>query len=247
MNEDPLKVINDWYLRPIGKKILKREWMELSKAFATLYGDFLVQIGGDSHLTLCSPSPITHHIYLGSLSTVSPPSLAIIGNPEALPLMPNSCEGIVVPHVLEVVTDPERVLSEAYLALRPQGLLFILTFNLMSWWGCWQWMRRKSKLPEGMRFLSSTHLCALLMRCDYHIVKKETFCRGIPHRQEKKIPILSLLGRLFFKRSGCIRLIIAQKQVEAPTLVGLATGWKKQRNPVRAHCPEPSARKEIHE
>ncbi len=71
------------------------------------------------------------------------PTVNLLGAPsqlrlerfEDLPFAENSLDLVVLPHVLELATDPHRVLREVARVLRPEGRIVVCGFNPLSLWG----------------------------------------------------------------------------------------------------------------
>ncbi|WP_223717365.1 class I SAM-dependent methyltransferase, partial [Escherichia fergusonii] len=56
----------------------------------------------------------------------------------ALPFPANSLDLVVLPHALELASDPHETLREVERVLVPEGRVVILGFNPASLWGLWQ-------------------------------------------------------------------------------------------------------------
>lgn len=84
--------------------------------------------------------------------TLSPPSDGAVargglvhGQASALPFGSCSVDLVILPHVLEFEEHPHEVLREVERVLKPEGLLFVLSFNPFSVRGLIQyWPRRSS-------------------------------------------------------------------------------------------------------
>lgn len=72
-------------------------------------------------------------------------SKKIKGVAEFLPIMTESVDMIIMPHVLEFVTDQHHVLREAARILKPEGKLIILNFNPWRFYVHYQYIRRREK------------------------------------------------------------------------------------------------------
>lgn len=72
---------------------------------------------------------------------------------DALPFANDSLDLVVLPHTLELSSDPHACVREVYRVLRPDGRMVITGFNAMSWWGIsqrWRHVSARSRLLRRM-------------------------------------------------------------------------------------------------
>ena len=73
--------------------------------------------------------------------------------------MSDTIDAIVLPHTLEISSDPHQVLREADRSLIPDGHLVIIGFNPRSLWGMRRALARKHRqMPWGGQFLSMNRM-----------------------------------------------------------------------------------------
>lgn len=132
--------MKDWYNTPIGQYILQAETDAISPFLERWFGFHLVQIGGPQNIKLLQESPIPHHIYLFPQAINYFSQTYVVSEFNDLPLLPNSVDVIVMPHVLEFIKSPNHVLQQAYLSLVGGGHLVVFGFNPYSLWGLKQWL-----------------------------------------------------------------------------------------------------------
>lgn len=66
------------------------------------------------------------------------------GEPSALPFGTASVDLLILPHVLEFEEDPHQVLREVERVLKPEGRLFVISFNPLSLHGLIQYFPRRN-------------------------------------------------------------------------------------------------------
>jgi SAM-dependent methyltransferase len=72
--------------------------------------------------------------------------LALRSEFHSLPFPSASIDLAVLPHSLEMSTDPHATLAEVARVLMPEGRVVIVGFNPMSLWGLRQWAGRSQRL-----------------------------------------------------------------------------------------------------
>ena len=89
---------------------------------------------------------------------VAPPGLSssadIRARPTQLPIVSDSIDAVLLPHILEFATDPYAIVREADRVLVGEGRLLVLGFRPWSLWGL-------ARALEPQR-LSAGHAAALL-------------------------------------------------------------------------------------
>ncbi len=146
--------LQSWYRRPLGCVLAEAEQAALAQQLSLLFGYHLVVIDPPWDSCPLEESRITHRV----IQRVLPDSCAdsrISANPERWPLQTDSIDAIILPHTLELASNPHQVLREADRCLIADGHLVILGFNPFSVWGLRGLLsRRSNRLPWGSRFRS---------------------------------------------------------------------------------------------
>ncbi len=165
-----------WLRTPAGRYLLGWEQAQIDKAVADVFGYHALQVGLPEidglranrmpHRWVASdvlgvpepmdlPPPEDQRI-----STLSPPlPLALHCLPEALPFPSQSLDLVVLPHTLELASDPHATLREVERVLMPDGRVVIVGFNPTSLWGLRQRLGRVRTgvgLGRGPLFLPHT-------------------------------------------------------------------------------------------
>lgn len=119
-----------WYTTDAGMLLLETEKKKLAQVLPNLYGYYLLQVA-PSEFTSC----ITSSVILNRFNT----NTDFIAKDEALPILNDSIDLIVLNHTLEQSATgyhPHKILREAYRALIPGGHIVITGINPLSYWGC---------------------------------------------------------------------------------------------------------------
>ncbi len=150
--------LRGWYRLPLGRMLAEAELEALAAQLPTLFGYHLLVIDPPWEYCALKDSRIPHHV-IQSVEPLTQPRADLAGHTESWPILTDSVDAIVLPHTLELSTDPHQVLREADRSLIPDGHLVILGFNPYSLWGLRRMLSRKGKrMPWGARFQSLSRL-----------------------------------------------------------------------------------------
>ena len=127
-----MKSLSDWLQTPPGQYLLAWEQAQLDESVANIFGFHGLQLGLPQVNALSANRMPQRWLALNA-PAVSPPDL--LCDFSALPFFEASLDLVVMPHTLELTTDPHAALREAARVLMPEGRLVITCFNPNSWWG----------------------------------------------------------------------------------------------------------------
>lgn len=231
-----------WYQSEPGRTLLEAEKRAIDKALNSLFGYFLVQIGGANIVDFLKSSSILHKVRLDhQISARFKGSQVQMSNMD-LPLLHKSVDVIVLPHVLEFVDHPEKLLSACYDALIPSGRIIILSFNSKSLWGmARQW---RKNLPELNTFLRVNKIKKQLSRLGLITEREQIIFYRPPFSSKKALErsmFLEAIGPLCWTMYGAISIIVAQKVKSTATMLQ-APLFKEAKTKVKAATPEPTSR-----
>ena len=132
-----------WLQGPVGQRLLALEERILEQALEQVFGFQLLQIGtwGESHRFVQHSKTLRHSV----LCTEDQEGVAVIGNPDELPIASDSVDAVILPHTLEQHDDPHQVLREVQRVLVCDGHVIITGFTRMSAWGLRQLIRPGSR------------------------------------------------------------------------------------------------------
>ena len=169
-----------WLTTPAGRYLLGWEQDRLDHAVADVFGFHALQLGlpeldglranrmphrwvaADGAVVpdlIPMPPPDDERITTAAL----PLHAALHCEPEALPFPDQSLDLVLLPHTLELASDPHLTLAEVTRVLRPEGRVVIVGLNPTSLWGLRQrlghvrqqlgWRRSPLYLPETGEFI----------------------------------------------------------------------------------------------
>jgi|TARA_B110000914_G_scaffold201193_1_gene193333 SAM-dependent methyltransferase len=156
-----------WFQSPQGEAVLRAEKEAVHRALEKLFGYHILQLGFSEEHSLIEQSPVGHKIIF-SPSLRAGSTRAVASN-EALPLINDSIDIVVIHHALDFAANSHRVLREATRVLRPGGHMLILGFNPYSCWGFWKLFKRKRNIPWRGKFISKGRVSDWLKLLDLHI------------------------------------------------------------------------------
>jgi SAM-dependent methyltransferase len=124
--------MREWMASPLGQYVLSWEQTQLERVVSDLFGFHAVQLGlGELHGLKTNRMP---HRWLG-LDHSPCVGVDFVTDFRALPFAEQSLDLVVLPHTLEMHTDPHETLREVERVLVPEGRVVITGFNPMSLWG----------------------------------------------------------------------------------------------------------------
>lgn len=134
-----------WLLTPMGSYVLQWEQWCLGQAVSDAFGYHALQLGLPQ-LDALRENRMPHRWValrdLEAISGMTETAASILQcDFDALPFPSQSLDLVVMPHALELSSDPHLTLAEVERVLVPEGRLLILGFNphsLWGWGGRWQ-------------------------------------------------------------------------------------------------------------
>lgn len=236
MNEPRLKLQN-WLETPLGEYMLAWERAAMDAAVADMFGYHALQLGLPAlsalqvnrmpHRWLAVPNAALAN------TTESPPAVQpdLVTDFAALPFFENSLDLLVLPHSLELSSDPHATLREAQRVLVPEGKLVICSFNPMSLWGLKHW-RQPNFIPEVGEFIGNRRLKDWLKLLNFEIESSQFACYRPAVRSEKwlqRLAWLDKVGARSWPIFGAVHMVVAVKRVHGMKL--LSPNWKMARVP----------------
>lgn len=207
-----------WAESPHGRRLVSLERSEVARQLPDLFGRHFLQIGhwgGEGDWLTGSEMLHRAVLMLGKQAGAQARVDA-----RQLPLAAKSIDALLLPHTLESVASPHRLLRESSRVLSDRGRLLLLGFNP---WGGLGWRRRLGlaprALPSAARFYSAGRVCDWLRLLDFEIVEVRRFGIGFPwlspHSEGGPFTPAQLL-----RPFGEVYLIAAKKQVIPLRLIG---------------------------
>lgn len=165
---------SNWLDSSSGRGLLQEESDQVERALESVFGDYLVQIGswGPQDLFL-KHSRTRHKALLGWNQADSPDALVCA---DSLGVASDSVDAVLLPHVLETVSDPIAILREVDRILRPEGHIVVLGFNPVSWWGLRHRISRNGYPPETKRHIPERRMSDWLRLLNCTISYTSRYC-----------------------------------------------------------------------
>ena len=206
--------LDAWWQSKTGAYLLKQERAVLGNALPTIFGYYLVQSGcwGQPPAALLEASAIRARIIVGGCGAAG---AAVAGDPAYLPFNNDSVDAVLLPHTLERVAEPEKVLREAERVLHGEGHLLMLGFHPWGPWGLRRFLGRRP--PWGGRFLPLWRLKIWLGVLGFEIVEVRHLLHRPPWRSRLLLLRSAFLDRLGWRATAGAYLVVAKKRVFGTT------------------------------
>ena len=171
------------------------------------------------------------------------PNLNLWGEFHALPFPRQSIDLLILPHTLEISTDPRAVLREMDRILMPEGRVIFLGFHRWSLWGlaCRRW-------PNSQR-IAYTRLMDWLALLNFEVERSQfmAYCPPIQsQRWLRRFAWLDNWGYRCMPRLGGIYAVAAIKRVHGVRLINVAKNHTVKRSASTMGLVSPPVGQHIH-
>ncbi|MBA3595196.1 MAG: class I SAM-dependent methyltransferase [Polaromonas sp.] len=248
----------DWFRTPPGEYLLAWERERFDEAVADMFGYHALQLGLPEldalrsnrmpHQWLALQGIDEGYIAADSLSGKGPnatamvaassPRAALLTDPAALPFPENSLDLVLLPHTLELSSDPHATLREVERVLVPEGRVVISGLNPASLWGLRQrrahFYRRLGYgelfLPEAGEFIGYWRLRDWLRLLSFEVESGQFGCYrpAVSSRTSlERFAWMDKVGERFWPIFGALYFLVAVKRVRGMRL--LEPAWKAQK------------------
>ncbi len=238
-----LAALRRWYETPAGAYSRACDLEIANAVLPDLFGYHFVQVGQtvDEGSELAEFSRISHRVVI-DVESGQPRCASLSSAADALPIMSNSVDVLVLPHTLEFCPNPQGILREAERVLIGEGHLLILGFNPWSLYGlCRQALAWRGAAPWSGRFFSAHRLrewlgvLGLVVERVVRMSFRPPLHRVALHR---RLEVMERLGGHFWPVCGNAYGIVACKRVMVARPVKLHL--RRQRRVPVAGVVEPS-------
>ena len=254
--------LTDWLATPPGRYLLRWERTHFDQAVSDIFGYHALQLGLPEldalqanrmpHKWLALESPLiatpSPPVADGAIAatpaaTGSSPRAALVTDSAALPFPENSLDLVVLPHTLELSSDPHATLREVERVLVPEGRVVISGFNPTSLWGFRQsrghfYQRLGYQdlfLPKTGEFIGYWRLRDWLRLLDFEVESGRFGCYRPALTSQKwldRFDWMDAAGERWWPIFGAVYFLVAVKRVRGVRL--LEPAWKTHKNPAAA-------------
>ena len=223
----------EWLKQPSGHYIQAWEQTRLDKLTVDIFGFNALQMGMPQMDCLAASRMPNRWLANTTAFEQSPRKIALLHDFMELPFESQSLDLVVLPHVLEFVSEPHQILREVERVLIPEGRLIICGFNATSLWGARQaagHLRANYFLPHNGEFISLARLRDWLKLLNMEVDKGDFGCYAPPINNEKwlqRFHFIESAGERWWPYFGAAYIVQAIKRVKGMHLIGPA--WKNKK------------------
>lgn len=222
----------EWYAYGLGQALAQEEQKVLAETLPTLFGYHLVQVGRFMDTGYLKESYIRHKIVTGFDAKDNGFAPDMYALPSQLPVQSDSVDVVILPHTLELDSDPHQVLREAERVLVPEGHVVVLVFNPWSWWGIRRLLSfgRKKSMPWCGRFISPMRAKDWLELLGFEVCSVKTFFHRPPIKNRnmlRRLRFIERFGQRLWPAFGGVTLYVAKKRVIK--LTPIMPRWRRGR------------------
>ena len=235
---DQIIGMRQWFETPPGRYLLAWERAEFDRAVSDIFGYHALQLGLPELDTLqANRMP---HKWLALREPPAADSLqqkpSLITDFAALPFQENSLDLVVLPHSLELNTDPHATLREVERVLVPEGKVVICCLNPASLWGLRQRRAHVYRrlgfgelyLPDAGDFIGYRRLRDWLQLLSFEVESASFGCWRPALTTDKwlqRYDWMDRAGERWWPIFGAVYFIVAVKRVRGLRMIEPA--WKK--------------------
>jgi SAM-dependent methyltransferase len=236
-----------WLATPPGRYLLDWEQAQLDKHVADVFGFHALQLGLPQ-LDALRANRMPHRWLAAESGTstsaaevatggngAAPTRAALLCDFDALPFPAASLDLVVLPHALELASDPHHALREVERVLVPEGRVVIVGFNPASLWGLRQRLGRMRRglalgrhkplfMPRGGDFIGYWRLRDWLRLLAFEVERGRFGCYRPPLSSERwlaRFGWMESAGDRWWPVFGAVFFLVAVKRVRGMRLVGL--------------------------
>jgi SAM-dependent methyltransferase len=248
----------DWFRTPPGEYLLAWERERFDQAVADMFGFHALQLGLPEldalrsnrmpHKWLALPAADEESLGAAAAPGGNPdatgaggagsPRVALLTDSAALPFPENSLDLVLLPHTLELSSDPHATLREVERVLVPEGRVVISGLNPASLWGLRQrrahFYRRLGYgelfLPEAGEFIGYWRLRDWLRLLSFEVESGQFGCYrpAVSSRVSlDRFAWMDKVGERSWSIFGALYFVVAVKRVRGMRL--LEPAWKAQK------------------
>lgn len=226
---------NNWLHRdPLGNRLLNIEQTILNQLLKRHFGKHVVLVGVPQQRHLLQATTLPIQTLISPLAHREEMPGEIESNFIDVPILSASVDLVLMPHTLEYVENPRRLLSEACRIVKPEGLIVLLGFNPASMWGVRRMLSQRKTVPWTGNFISAHKVKNWLGLSDFAMEQQQAILYRPPLMKDKmfgRLQFLENVGRLLYPCFGGIYVMVARAKVLPLTPIRMQ--WKQRLNGFR--------------
>lgn len=243
-----LNDLREWYKQDLGCALLQCERAMLNQLLSEFTGRHILQIDVLNDERLLNASPIKHKVRVNTEITIGITGSVVAADLTELPFLPDSIDVVVLNHILGSVEEPELLLEEVDVIIKPEGYLIIVGFNPFSLWGLIKLYVNTTLPPWQEKFIPAMKIKYWLSCLGFSTVDYRTVFFQPPLENAKiikKLDFMETLGQLYFQNLGAVYVLVMQKKRIPLTL--LPVKEKRPTQEVTTGVLEPTRRIRYHD
>jgi SAM-dependent methyltransferase len=226
---------NQWLAQPfLGTTLIAEEQALLARLLNKHFGKHALLIGVPEQRCLLEANMLACQSLLSPIIHSDPAVRTIEGDFNELPLLTGSLDLVLLPHTLEFIDNPRRLLAEACRVVKPEGLIVICGFNPYSFWGLSKKLNRQHVTPWLGNYYPAKKIKSWLQLADFVLEEQQSLFFRPPLQQMKlfdKLHFLETFGTKCFPSFGGVYILLARAKVIPLTPIRLK--WKQQFSGIR--------------
>ena len=229
------EALSDWFDTPLGGYLLSCEQAYFDAEVADVFGFNALQLGL-SRFDFLRANRMPLRCRVGDDGPVQ-----VRADLRQLPILANSADLLLLPHVLEFSDHPHQVLREVARVLMPEGHVIVSGFNPWSLWGARHFLTKdQESFPWRGRFIALNRLKDWMALLGLEIASGRMCCYLPPMRSEKwlrRLDFLESAGDRWWPFAGGVYFLHAVKRVQGMRVI--TPQWKNSLAKSKSLAPVP--------
>jgi SAM-dependent methyltransferase len=237
---------NHWLTQFLGKSLLEYEQQAVALMQSGKYGNSTLLLGVPHQVAFLKSGLTPNKFLLSPIHDREMSCVFIEGDFYELPIHTGSVDQVILPHTLELLDNPHKLLSEACRIVKPEGYIYITGFNPYSLWGLKKCFTKNEGIPWSRNFISASTIKKWLELADFEL-QEQNMVLFRPATQHyslyQKLKFLEWVGNKCYKPLGGVYILKAQAKVIPLSPIRLH--WTQELSGVRMSTgtlPGPSIR-----
>ena len=234
--------LQSWFETPLGVYLLAAEQAYFDHEVADVFGFNALQLGL-CRFDFLRANRMPLHCRIGGSEKANEASGGVRLQADfcALPVLSNSADLVVLPHVLEFSDNPHQVLREVSRILMPEGHVIVSAFNPWSLWGARQVIDRgRAEVPWNGQFINLSRLKDWMALLGIEIAAGRMCCYIPPVASQQWLSRLSFLeaaGDRWWPFAGGVYFLHGVKRVQGMRVI--TPQWKTSLSKRKSLAPVP--------